>query len=210
MPKLGSEDDPIRRGLFACEPLNDLVQRLKLNGSPGPFQTMADAAELANAGKKDEARSRLHIILEHPGIETRVQLLAWLALRELGERPDARAGGEVLGSVIEVPMHGAYDTLAAYQDGSARYLNFSGRAIFWDWPDPTIKSLCQKILASAASAGSQAEPRIDTRLPTAGTQVTLLTRAGMYVIRNSPHLDFRPAVTLMLELVKRAKEKNSQ
>jgi hypothetical protein len=28
-PKLGSEADPIRQGLFACQPMNVVVQRLK-------------------------------------------------------------------------------------------------------------------------------------------------------------------------------------
>jgi hypothetical protein len=129
-PKLGSEADPIRQGLFACQPMNVLVQRLKLDGSPGPFQTFADAVELANLGKKEEAKSRLRSILCLPSLETRIQLWVWSALRELGERPDSKSGKEVLGVVVEMPMRGAYDTLAAYQDGSARYLNFSGKAIF--------------------------------------------------------------------------------
>jgi hypothetical protein len=129
-PKLGSEADPIRQGLFASQPMDVLIQRLKLDGSPGLFQTFADAVELARADKKGEAKSRLHSILDTPNLETRIQLWAWSALRELGEQPDAKSAKEVLGVVIEVPMRGAYDTLAGYQDGSARYLNFSGKAIF--------------------------------------------------------------------------------
>jgi hypothetical protein len=88
--KLGSEADPIRQGLFACQPMNVLVQRLKLDRSSGPFQTFADAAALANSGKKDAAKSRLHSILGLPNLETRIQLWVWSALRELGERPDSR------------------------------------------------------------------------------------------------------------------------
>lgn len=84
-PKLGSEADPIRQGLFACQPMNVLVQRLKLDGSPVPLQTFADAAELASSGKKEEAKSRLHSILGLPSLETRIQLWVWSALRELDE-----------------------------------------------------------------------------------------------------------------------------
>ena len=91
-PKLGSEADPIRQGLFACQPINVLVQQLNLDGSPGPFQTIANANELANAGRKEEAKSRLRSILDLPNLETRIQLLVWLALRELGERPDPQSG----------------------------------------------------------------------------------------------------------------------
>jgi hypothetical protein len=205
--KLGSDGDPIRQGLFASEPINVLVERLKLDGNPGPFQTIADAAGLAKAGKREEARSCLRSISGSPSLETRIELLVWSALRELGEQPDAKSRGEVLGAVIEVPMQGAYDTLAAYQDGSARYLNFSGRAIFWDAPDPTIQSLCRGFIASTISASSQARPRENSSLPPSGLHVTLLTRAGMFVIRDPPQTVISSASGLMIELMCRAKEK---
>jgi hypothetical protein len=207
--KLGSEADPIRQGLFACQPMNVLVQRLKLDGSPGPLQTFADAADLANSGKKEDAKSCLRSILGLPNLETRVQLWVWSALRELGERPDPKLGTEVLGVVVELPMRGGYDTLAAYQDGSARYLNFSGAAIFWDAPDATIKSLCQHLIGSTIPEGPRAVPRPDTMLPKSGTQVTLLTRSGMYVISDPPQSVITAGAPLMLELMQRAKAKTS-
>jgi hypothetical protein len=205
-PKLGSEADPIRQGLFACQPMGVLVQRLKLDGSPGPFQTFADAAALAREGKKEDAKSRLHSILAIPNLETRIQLWVWSALRELGEQPDAKSGKEVLGVVIEVPMRGEYDTLAGYQDGSARYLNFSGKAIFWDKPDGSIKLLCERLITSTVPEGSRAVLRKDTVLPKSGTQITLLTRSGMYVIANPSQSAMTAGSALMLELMKRAKE----
>jgi hypothetical protein len=42
-PQLGNEADPIRQLVFACQPMEVLVQGLKLDGRPGPFQTFADA-----------------------------------------------------------------------------------------------------------------------------------------------------------------------
>ena len=208
-PKLGSEADPIRQGLFACQPMNVLVQQLKLDGSPGPFQTIAKANELANASRKEEAKSRLRSILDLPNLETRIQLWVWSALRELGESPDPQSGKEVLGVVVEVPMRGAYDTLAAYQDGSARYLNFSGAAIFWDARDATIKSLCQRLIGSTIPESPRAVPRQDTMLPKSGTQVTLLTRSGMSVISEPPQSVVAAGSALMLELMQRAKSKRS-
>jgi hypothetical protein len=62
-PQLGSEADPIRQRLFSCQPMEVLVQGLKLDGRPGPFQTFVDAVELAKAGKKEEAKTRLGSIL---------------------------------------------------------------------------------------------------------------------------------------------------
>ncbi len=208
-PKLGSEADPIRQGLFACEPMNVLVQRLKLDGSPGPLQTFADAAALANSGKKEEAKSRLHTILGLPNLETRIQLWVWSALRELGEVPDSKSGKEVLGVVVEMPMRGAYDTLAAYQDGSARYLNYSGAAIFWDEHDVEIKSLCQRLIDSTIPESPRALPRQGTMLPKSGSQVTLLTRSGMYAISEPPQSVAAAGSALMLELMQRVKARKS-
>src|ERR1039458_1959486 len=195
--KLGSDGDPIRQGLFACQSTKELLQHVKLDGKPGPFQTIADAAELAGEGKKEEAISCLRSVLSLPKLETRAQLWVWSGLRELGEQPDPKSAWEILGVVVEVPMQGGYDTLAAFQDGTARYLNYSGRAIFWDAPDATIKGLCQALLASAVPAGSRAVPRASVSLPKSGMQATLLTRSGMYVIPNPPQLVVNAATRLM-------------
>jgi hypothetical protein len=73
-PKLGSESEPIRQGLFVCQPMEMLVQRLKLDGRPGPFQTVADAVELAMEGKKEEAKTQLRSVLAMQNLETRIQL----------------------------------------------------------------------------------------------------------------------------------------
>jgi hypothetical protein len=205
-PRLGSEADLIRQGLFASQPMDVLVQRLKLDGSPGPFQTFADAVELARAGKKEEAKSRLQSILDTPNLETRVQLWTWSALRALGEQPDAKSAKEVLGVVVEVPIRGVYDTLAGYKDGSARYLNFSGKAIFWDKPDGSIKLLCERLIGSTIPEGSRAVLRKETVLPKSGTQVTLLTRSGMYVIAEPSQIVMTTGSALMIELMKRVKE----
>ena len=208
-PKLGSDADPIRQRLFACQAMKELLQGVKLDGTPGPFQSIADASQLVDEGKKEDAISRLRSILDRPNLETRVQLWVWSALRELGEKPDPKSGAEVLGVVIEVPVQGAYDTLAAYQDGSARYLNFSGKAVFWDVRDSAIKSLCQGFIDSTVPASSKAIPRTSVALPKSGTQVTLLTRSGNYAISSPPQSIVQAASNLMAELMRRASQKKA-
>jgi hypothetical protein len=203
--KLGTDDDPIRRGLFACQTMRQLLQNVKLDGKSGPFETISQAATLAEEGQKAQARSRLHSLLMVPGLETRMQLVTWSALRELGEQPGTKSGTGVLGVVLEVPMRGGYDTLAAYQDGSARYLNFSGSAIFWDARDETIATLGRAFIAAGASAGAQAKPRNDILLPKSGTQLTLLTRSGPYAMATIPPTVMTTASALMIELTHRAK-----
>jgi hypothetical protein len=208
--KVGSDGDTIRQRLFASQSMNELLQGLELRGGSSPFQTIADAAKLAAEGKNEEAISCLRSILSITNLETRIQLWVWSALRELGEQPESRVAWEVIGVVIEVPMKGAYDTLAAYQDGSARYLNYSGSTIFWDIPDETIKGLCQALLRSTVPAGSRAKPRVSLLLPKSGAQATLLTRSGIYAISDPPESVVKAAALLMRELIHRANSARGQ
>jgi hypothetical protein len=157
--KLGSDADPIRQMLFASQSLMEQVSRMYFDGNLGPFQAIADAAKLAEAGKKDAAITRLRGVLDMPDLDTQIQLWTWTALRELGEKPDPKSAFEVLGVIIEIPSGDGYDTLAAYVDGSARYLNYSGKAIFWDAKDTQIKSLCQAFVDSTITSSNRAKSR---------------------------------------------------
>lgn len=204
--KLGSDGDPIRRMLFGSQTLKEQVRRIRLNGSSGPLSRIVDASKLADSGKRPEAIECLRGLLDSPNVETRVQLWVWSALRGLGERPEPKYAFEVLGAIIETPMGGAYDTLAAYVDGTARYLNYSGKAIFWDAPDREIKQLCQALVGSTIPASGAAKPRTNLSLPKKGIQVTLLTRSGPFVIAGLPAGVDVAGAALMKELTRRATE----
>lgn len=207
--KLGSDSDPIRQLLFASQSLKKQVSRSHLDGSQSPFQTIADASILVDDGKKSEAISMLRKVLDTPDLESRLTLWVWSALRELGEKPDPKMAFQVIGVVVEVPSGGAYDTLAAYMDGSARYLNFSGKAIFWDQKDEAVRVLCQNFIDSTIPVSSRAKPRLSLALPKSGGQVTLLTRSGNFVVTNPPDSVIMPAAALMTELIKRSNEKQN-
>jgi hypothetical protein len=163
--ELGSDGDPIRQMLFGSQTLKEQVQRIRLNGSPGPLPRIVDASKLVDSGKRKEAIECLRGIFDSPSAETRTQLWVWSALRGLGEKPEPKYAFEVLGAIIETPMGGAYDTLAAYVDGTARYLNYSGKAIFWDAPDPIVKQECQALVSSTIPASGGAKPRTSLSLP---------------------------------------------
>lgn len=202
--KLGSDGDPIRQMLFASQSLKEQVQRMQLNGQPGSLQSIADAYSLVVSGKKTEASVVLRSVLTAPQLETRTLLWAWSALRELGEKPEPKLAFEVLGVVLEIPSGGAYDTLAAYIDGSARYLNFSGKAIFWDAPDPKVKELCLAMVGLSFDANTKTQPRKNLSLPKGGNQATLLTRSGPFItVELAPNL-LHVGGSLMNELIKRA------
>ena len=205
--KLGSNADPIRQMLFASQSLKEQVSRMRLDGQPGPYQIIADALQLVEEGRNDAAIARLRGVLELPDLETRTVLWTWSALRELGENPDPKLSFEVLGVVMEIPSGDSYDTLAAYVDGSARYLNFSGKAIFWDTPDATIKTLCRALIDSTIPASAGAKPRTSLLLPKRGAQITMLTRSGNFVIPDPPATVVGAGAGLMTEMIKRTKDK---
>jgi hypothetical protein len=144
-------------------------------------------------------------VLQWPGRETRSELFLWAALRELGVQPDQQLGSEVLGVVFEMPMKKGCDTLAAYADGSARYLNFSGAGIFWDAPDPTIGALGRNMIDATIPPSPGIRPRATLALPREKPQVTLLTRSGNYVLVGPPQKVLDASTALMLGLTSRNK-----
>lgn len=90
------------------------------------------------------------------------------------------------GVVLDVPVDGALDTLAAYADGTARYINHSGKAIIWESPDTShpIRDLVKRLLAAADKT-----PRTPLRrygqpmaLDVSGSTATVLTTGGLIII----------------------------
>ena len=70
--------------------------------------------------------------------EARLRLWAWHNLRQLGKYPSPDLARQVLGVIIEVPYEERLDVLAAYADGTARYINHQGGMIVWDRMDELI------------------------------------------------------------------------
>src|SRR5207247_7904449 len=65
-------------------------------------------------------------------MDTRRTLQAWHFLRQAGQPPPADRARLVLGAAIEMPVPAGRDLLVAYRDGSARYLNYSGKVLLWE------------------------------------------------------------------------------
>jgi hypothetical protein len=123
-------------------------------------------------------------------------LQAWHFLRQANEQPPADRAKRALGVVAEVPVSRAHDLLAAYRDGSARYLNFAGGAVVWEDRSVTdIQAAIEGWLAVgqaiADSIGPWDEPRLPP-LPEGYARVIVLTPSG-------PHLGQGPAPALLAD-----------
>ena len=115
-------------------------------------------------------------IAQDPCEESRVRLLAAHWLRANGHTP---AAPEVLGVVIEVPLDGSMDTLAAYADGRVRYINQSGRTAVFEGAPPEVAEQAKALLASAIPAFIQAKPQKPAFAPGAGQlRFTFLSQDG--------------------------------
>jgi hypothetical protein len=158
-----------------------------------PRSSFEQARQLIHAGQPDEAVKIWRRIAVTEGLESRQALQAWHFLRQAGYPPRADQAKLVLGVVAEMPVQGAHDLLAAYQDGSARYLNYSGKAVVWEDRSVTeIQAAISAWLARgqviASSVGPWDKPSLPP-LPLGQVRVAALTPSG-------PHFGQGPAAAL--------------
>ena len=137
----------VRELLFADQSLATVAGTL--SSAQPPWDLFATAARQVAAGDTSEARTTLHRVLALPDQETRLHLLAWRALRELGETPSDAEASRVRGVIIEVGLERGVDSLAAYADHSARYLNQGGGVIIWEAHEPSLEATVEALLEAA-------------------------------------------------------------
>lgn len=108
------------------------------------------------------ASSELEKLLHDTSAETRLRVLAANQLRAAGIQAPSKM---LLGVVIEVGLDGGLDTLAAYADGSARYINQSGKMIIWDAKDETLEQLKGQLFDAAKAVVEAIGPHDGPRWP---------------------------------------------
>jgi hypothetical protein len=89
-----------------------------------------------------------------------------------------------------MPVPGGLDTLAAYEDLSARYLNFSGAAVIWDHPDSSLDGEIHGLLAAGRELLAKIGPWEGPRppVPPGRARISLLTPSGLHFGQAEPRL----------------------
>ena len=109
-----------------------------------------------------------------------MRALAYGRLRRLGRAVKVK---ELLGVVVEVGLAGGLDTLAAFSDGSVRYINASGAMALFEG-DPAIAALAQKLIAACGPVVARTGPLDRPRLPPPEAdraRITFLVSDGLYI-----------------------------
>jgi hypothetical protein len=170
----------LRELLFGDVALEDWAGR----GEGIPWESFRIAADAVVRGDRDAAAQALFAVTSASGLESRQYVQAWNALRELGIGPSPDEAKHVYGVILDVPVESGLDTLAAYEDGRARYVHYSGRAIIWESPgmDEEIDGRIRVLVDAGQSIAAAIGPWQGARPPVGAgnTRVSVLTPSGLH------------------------------
>jgi len=113
-------------------------------------------------------------------LESRVKLLACRKLAAMGHHI---AQKELLGVVIEVGLEKGLDVIAAFKDGTARYINQSGKMIIWEAATAESATLINHLFNESTTVVSKIGPWNDKRLPAPAAgyvRLNFLVSDGLY------------------------------
>jgi hypothetical protein len=124
--------------------------------------------------------AELQKIVDDTRSASRVKILAYNRLRASGHHTEKK---ELLAVIVEVGLDGGLDVLASFEDGTARYINQSGKMIIWEKTDPTFLALREDLFAKSEKTVSQIGPWNQPRRPfptTGNVRITFLVSDGLY------------------------------
>lgn len=154
---------------------------INANNAEEPWASFSLARERLRQNDRAGAIAALTTILETRGIESRQSLEVWRALRSLGVHPQDQAQ-HLYGVVIEVGFELGTDTVAAYEDGTARYYNQGGSAIVFERDEEPIGSAVRDLLRTATHIVARAgtwDKELPSQPKEGDTRITALTAAGI-------------------------------
>ena len=122
----------------------------------------------------------LQKIVDDNELEARARAIAAGLLRTRG-KPDQQE--RVFGVIVEVGMEEGLDVLAAYADGTARYLNYSEKLIIWETTTPASDDLIGGLFLAAHNLVKNIGPWDSERRPppTCGNaRISFLVSNGLF------------------------------
>lgn len=161
--------------------------------------------------------SDLQKIIDDSSSDARLKVLSYNRQLASGHKPNKK---EILAVIVEVGLDNGLDALASFNDGTARYINQTGKILVWETTDEKSKELTQDLFLKSQNIVNQIgvwdKPRRPA--PTKGNvRITFLVSDGLYfgegpidVLFNDPMAS--PALTsatyLMQYLTEKSLEQN--
>jgi len=161
--------------LLFCDDLN-LFQYVYGASADEPWPTLL--SEFADV-------AALKRIAESNFEDSRARALAYRRLHSAGVNVVSKC---VLAFIVEVPMEGGLDGLAAYSDGRVCYLHHSGESIAIESPSPRVAALTADLARSGHQIVDKVDPWDRKRLPPpkdGRIRLTLVVSDGLYFCEGS-------------------------
>ena len=156
--------------LLFCDDLNLFKNNISDQSAP-PWNTLFST----NRNKEELVK-----LVDDDQTESRVQILACNTLLAEGHAFNFQ---QLFGVIVEVAMEEGLDVIAAYSDGSARYINYSGKVIVLESPTEQSDALIDDLLNAGNEVVQKIGPWDKERLPfpPAGqVRLTFLVSDGLY------------------------------
>src|ERR1044072_2394548 len=171
----------------SLQQVTDMAKPAAPAGPSDPWSLFASALAASRQNNTDQAKNDLKKILDIPDGESRVQLWAWRALRDLGEKPPADIGDQIQGVVCELHNEAGVGTIAAYVDGGARWHGGQDTIIVWDatGTDAAIDRNIYDLLQAAEPLVTEAPLSNEHKTPEPAAdhfRVSILTFGGIRTV----------------------------
>ena len=131
------------------------------------FATDPEVADLQKIAGADE-------------FDPRVKLLACNRLLAAGVEPETK---ELMAVIVEVHLEEGLDVLASFIDGTARYINHSGKMAIWETEDDQAIDLTNQLFEHSIKIVNRIGPWDKPREPhpvKGNTRITFLVSDGLY------------------------------
>ncbi len=124
----------------------------------------------------------LQKITKDPHAEPRIKVLAYNQLLAKRVKPDKK---ELLAVIVEIGLDNGLDVLASFSNGTARYINQTGKILVWETTtDQTANELTRALFTASQKILPQIGPWDKARrpYPTKGNmRITFLVADGLYL-----------------------------
>ena len=118
-----------------------------------------------------------------PGLESRHYLQAWFFLHRLQVDPPPDESTRVYGVLVDVCLETGTESVVAYADHHARYMNYRGGGFIWEAPDASLNDPVDRLLRACEIVAAQIPP-LEQGIPNPpvqvdAVQICILTPGGI-------------------------------